>query len=62
MFVELKTTSGRVQDSQRAWIERLTAQGYRAVVCYGFEAAKAEIEKYLASTGISTEGSTRQAP
>ena len=47
LYIELKAVGGRVQDTQRVWIERLTAQGYRAAVCFGFEAAKAEIEKYL---------------
>ncbi|MDR0490209.1 MAG: VRR-NUC domain-containing protein [Oscillospiraceae bacterium] len=48
LYIELKATGGRVQDMQRVWIDALAGQGYRAVVCYGFEAAKAEIERYLA--------------
>ena len=48
LFIELKRTKGgKVSEDQRAWLDALTRQGYRAVVCYGFEEAQHEIESYL---------------
>ena len=47
LFIELKAEGGRVQDTQREWTAALSTQGYRTVVCYGFEAARDEIERYL---------------
>ncbi len=48
--IELKATpphDAKVTDSQSEWGDRLSKQGYRAVVCRGIEAAKAEIKAYL---------------
>ena len=50
LFVELKRRNGTasdVSDPQQDWISRLDAQGYRAVVCFGWDQAKQEIERYL---------------
>ena len=48
LYIELKRrTSGRVSAAQRWWIARLQEQGYRALVCYGWQQAREEIEKYL---------------
>jgi hypothetical protein len=50
LFVELKRRNGTasdVSDPQQDWLGRLDAQGYRAVVCYGWEQARIEIERYL---------------
>ncbi len=47
LYIELKAARGRVQDTQRQWIERLTAQGYKALVCFGAEEAKVAIITYL---------------
>lgn len=49
LFVEMKTRRGRVSDNQQRWIDALNTFGYRAVVCYGWEAARDEIESYLAA-------------
>ena len=50
LFIEMKKQKGgRTSSEQKKWLERLSANGYRAVVCAGFEAAKAEIEAYLAA-------------
>ena len=49
LFVEMKTRRGKVSDNQQRWIDALNAFGYRAVVCYGWEAARDEIESYLAA-------------
>jgi hypothetical protein len=57
LFIEMKAPStigpdgrkraGRETAEQKAWGERLRAEGYRVVVCWGFEEARAEIMQYL---------------
>lgn len=57
LFIELKTIEnkklnikkGKLSQQQKIWINSLNQEGYRAVVCYGFDSAVAEIEKYLKS-------------
>lgn len=52
LFLELKRTKGgRVSPEQAAWIRELEAQGYCAVVSYGWEQARREIEEYLRQEG-----------
>lgn len=47
LFIEMKSRKGRASPEQLWWLERLTAQGYAAVVCHGWEEAKEVIENYL---------------
>ena len=48
LYIELKRTKGsRVSDDQKSWIEALEAQGNKAVVCCGWNAAADVIEEYL---------------
>lgn len=47
LFIELKTESGVVTPPQRDMINLLNAEGYRAVVCRGFEEAKQELTAYV---------------
>ena len=47
LFLELKADGGRLQETQRQWIDDLSRQGYKAVVCFGFDEARAAIEGYL---------------
>lgn len=47
LFIEMKREGGRVSPEQKEWIARLNENGYRAVVCFGFEKAREEIEAYL---------------
>ena len=47
LYIEMKTPSGRASDAQRWWMMELTKQGYRAVVCHGYDAAVAELCWYL---------------
>lgn len=52
LYIELKRVKGgRVEPEQRTWLADLTEQGYRAVVCRGWEQAWAEIRDYLAADG-----------
>jgi len=48
LFIELKKESGGVvSEKQKEYQEYLNRNGYRAVVCEGFESAKKEIDNYL---------------
>lgn len=50
LYIELKRSDGVPSDltpEQRQWLIRLCEQGYRAVMCPGFESARAEILNYL---------------
>ena len=55
LFIEMKRpqdksknlTKGRIDKEQERYILYLTRVGYKVVVCYGYEHAIAEIEKYL---------------
>lgn len=48
LYIEMKFGNGRTSKEQKEWIADLTEQGYRAVVCNGFEEAREEILKYIA--------------
>ena len=47
LYVELKIKGGRLSDSQKWWIMRVTEQGYMAKVAFGWVEAKGIIEGYL---------------
>lgn len=48
LYIELKRRKGgRLSEDQAVWIDRLNRVGHRAVVCQGWDAARAEIEMYL---------------
>jgi len=48
LYIELKRRmGGRLEPEQEDWIEFLAEQGYKAVVCRGFDEARAVIENYL---------------
>lgn len=47
LFIELKKPKGTVQPNQREWIAALGLQGYRSVICYGWEEAKDTVLAYL---------------
>ena len=48
MFIELKRrTGGRVSEHQRAWLNALSRQGYRAIICNGAREAVDELIAYL---------------
>jgi len=50
-YIELKRQKGgRLSDSQKGWIQGLTQQGYKAMVCKGWEEAAAALTAYLELT------------
>jgi len=54
LWIEMKAPKPaqvRVSAEQKAWIEKMNALGHEAVVCRGFDEARAVIEAYL-SRGV----------
>lgn len=47
LFVEMKSAKGRPTTEQRRWVQELQAQGYAAIVAYGWQEAAEYIENYL---------------
>jgi hypothetical protein len=48
LYIELKRQDGgRLTDAQRGWLEALSEEGYRAVLCRGFDEASEVILAYL---------------
>lgn len=48
LYIEMKRAKGgRASDEQKWWLEHLTDQGYRAVICKGFAEARDELISYL---------------
>lgn len=48
LFIELKREhGGALSDVQRDWLDDLTARGFRAVMCHGWEAARDVLVDYL---------------
>lgn len=47
LFIEMKSAKGKVSDQQAYFIEQANLLGYKAIVCYGFDQAAAEITNYL---------------
>lgn len=47
LFLEVKTTSGRLRKTQEDWITKLREQGYAAEVAYGFEDCITILHWYL---------------
>lgn len=47
LFIELKAGRNKATEKQGEWLAALREQGYAAVICTGWEAAKATLENYL---------------
>lgn len=47
LWIELKAGRNKPTPQQVQWHMRLSQQGYRVAVCYGWEAARDVIEEYL---------------
>ena len=46
LYIEMKRIGGKLTAEQCTILDQLNQQGYFAVVCYGFDMARAAIEKY----------------
>lgn len=52
LYIELKRQrGGRTGDHQSEWLDALSAQGYKAALCYGWEQAAGTIIEYLTGGG-----------
>ena len=47
LYIELKVGKNKPSANQLKWIETLNINGYKAVVCYGFDETIKTIEDYL---------------
>ena len=47
LWIELKVDNGKPSKEQREWLDYLNASGYCALLCYGWQTAREEIELYL---------------
>jgi len=47
LYIEMKAGKNKPTDNQGRWLAVLSANGYCAVVCHGWEAAAKVITKYL---------------
>lgn len=48
LYIEMKRTKrGALSESQRWWLDKLSAQNNKAIMCKGWEAARMAIEEYL---------------
>lgn len=47
LWIEMKAIGGRLSESQVEVIAMLRSQGYRVEVCYGWDAARTVVERYL---------------
>ncbi len=50
LFIEMKIPGNRVSREQAQWLRQLSASGYRAEVCYGWEAAAKVLSNHLEGT------------
>lgn len=51
MYIEMKYGKNKTTQSQDKWLELLSKNGYMTAVCYGFDEAKAVIDKYFNQMG-----------
>lgn len=47
LYIEMKSEKGRVTALQKEWLEGLSKNGYKTVVCFSAESAISELESYL---------------
>ncbi len=56
LYIEMKAGNGKPTHKQQQWIADLNAEGYYAVICYGWEAAQKVIVMYLKGEIKRTDG------
>ena len=47
LWVEMKSAVGRPSETQKKWMEYLSSQGYKVVMCRGGQSAINEIRRYI---------------
>lgn len=47
LYIEVKALDGRTSPKQQEWIDKLCEQGYKAVICFGSDAAIEVIADYI---------------
>lgn len=47
LYIELKAGKGKATASQKQWLDALSAQGYKSVICYGWIEGAKELANYL---------------
>lgn len=47
LFIEMKVGKNKTTDNQEQWLKKLSEQGYKTAVCYGWEEASKLIENYM---------------
>lgn len=47
LFIEMKRKGGKPSKEQMQWLDDLNKNGYRAVICYGWEQAAETIKNYM---------------
>ena len=48
LYIEMKRRKGgKISPEQESWLDALREQGYKAVICWGWEEAKNIMEEYL---------------
>lgn len=47
LYIELKYEGGKLQKTQREWLEAMQAAGHYTCTCYGYETAVKIIEQYV---------------
>lgn len=47
LLIEMKTAKGQQQKSQKEWQQRITADGYKYVICRSFHDFQREVTEYL---------------
>lgn len=47
LYIEMKAGKNKTTQAQDEWLELLHDNGYMTAVCYGFDEAKAVIDKYF---------------
>lgn len=55
LYIEMKAGKNKPTEKQLEWIEALRDEGYAVSICWGFEAARQELEKYLKLDGERNE-------
>lgn len=50
LYIEMKSETGRASDNQKWWIEHLSAQDNKCIVCHSWKEAVKALEDYLCET------------